>query len=83
MEYLIAKDDAAHSLRYGVLRNPFVPVDGYEAEVRITPAAEGATLSFKSQFTLDADADEAAIKQGLIGAYQLMAESADQRLASP
>ena len=80
VEYLLEMDEPGHRLRYGVLKNLYVPVHDYEAELRVTKDGKGAKVSFKAQFNL-ADVPEEEVRQMLSGAYQLMAESADQCLA--
>ena len=81
VEYLLERDEPGCRFRYGVLKNPFVPVDDYVAEVSIKPEGEGSLVTFNSQFTLG-DADEAEVRMMLTGAYKMMAEAADEHLAS-
>lgn len=81
VEYLLEMDKPGRRLRYGVLKNLYVPVHDYEAELRVTKDGKGAKVSFKAQFNL-ADVPEEEVRQMLMGAYQLMAESADQCLAA-
>ena len=79
VEYLLARDDRERELRYGVVQNPFVPVNNYRARVRVTAAAQGCCVSFRSEFDLD-EVPLDQVQQMLTGAYQMMANQVDTKL---
>jgi hypothetical protein len=78
-EYLLDLDDEQQSLQYGVVKNPFVPVDGYKATIAVNCDDGQTQLSFSSSYE---QGDQAAeeITQMLEGFYQMMATSIDTYL---
>ena len=81
VEYLLAADDGRKELRYGVLKNPFVPVDGYEATVNVEALPVGCSVTFQATFELDEEPLE-RVGEMLSGAYRMMAGQIDNLLAS-
>ena len=79
VEFLLGCDDDSRELRYGVLKNPFVPVDNYQATVTVAPDGDGCLVSFSSTFDLDAVPLEQA-NQMLTGAYRMMADQIDRNI---
>ena len=80
-EYLISLDDEQQSLQYGVVKNPFVPVDGYQATISVNSEAGKAQVMFSSSYDLgDQSAED--VSQMLQGFYQMMATSIDNYLQS-
>ena len=79
VEYLLGCDDEYRELRYGVVKNAFVPVDNYRATVTVEPTDEGCLVHFSAEF----DLDEVPIEQVagmLTAAYQMMASRIDGAL---
>ncbi|MEE2784064.1 MAG: SRPBCC family protein [Pseudomonadota bacterium] len=81
VEYLLAADEEGKELRYGVLKNPFVPVDGYEATVNVEALPAGCSVTFHATFELDEEPLEKVVEM-LSGAYRMMAGQIDNLLAS-
>ncbi len=79
-EQLISQDDARHCMTYHVVKNPFVPYEEYQAEVRLGPAGSGTLISFKSGF-LVAEGELEAARTNLFGAYQMMVDAVNETLA--
>lgn len=79
VEYLLSVDPRSMLLEYGVVRNPFVPVDGYRAEVNVCVSGKGSTLRFTGRFEQPEDPEQ--VEQMLLGAYQLMTTSIDAYLS--
>ena len=83
VEFLISRDDDECVLSYGVMKNPFVPVDNYQATVTVEPAydgGEGCVVHFRSTFDLD-EVPLEQVNQMLTAAYQMMGNQIDQSLA--
>ena len=51
-------------LQYGVVRNPFVPVDGYRAEVNVCVSGKGSMLRFTGRFERPEDPEQ--VEQALL-----------------
>jgi hypothetical protein len=82
VEYLFSVDPQSMRLEYGVVRNPFVPVDGYRAEVNLCVSDKGSALRFTGRFERPEDPeDPEQVEQMLLGAYQLMTTSIDAYLS--
>ncbi len=81
-EYLLDLNEANQTLQYGVVKNPFVPVDGYQATIRARESNGGTQLTFDSTYELDGQSDE-DVSQMLQGFYQMMATSLDTYLQNP
>ena len=81
VEYLLGVDDEMKELRYGVLKNAFVPVDGYEASVSVEALPVGCSVTFNATFELDEEPLE-RVREMLSGAYQMMASQIDNLLAN-
>ena len=79
VEYLLSVDPSSMRLQYGVVRNPFVPVDGYRAEVNVCVSGKGSTLRFTGRFERPEDPEQ--VEQMLIGAYQMMTTSIEAYLS--
>ena len=79
VEYLFSVDPQSMRLEYGVVRNPFVPVDGYRAEVNLCVSDKGSALRFTGRFECPEDPEQ--VEQMLLGAYQMMATSIDAYLS--
>ena len=79
VEFLLGCDAVSRELRYGVLKNPFVPVDNYQATVTVAPVGDGCLISFSSTFDLDAVPLE-QVNQMLTAAYRMMAGQIDRIL---
>ena len=80
VEFLLGCDDDSRELRYGVVKNPFVPVDNYRATVTVTPDDDGCLVNFRSTFDLD-EVPLEQVSQMLTAAYQMMANQIDQNLS--
>ena len=82
VEYLFSVDPQSMRLEYGVIRNPFVPVDGYRAEVNLCVSDKGSALRFTGRFERPEDPeDPEQVEQMLLGAYQMMTTSIDAYLS--
>ena len=79
IEFLLGCDDERRELRYGVVKNPFVPVDNYQATVTVEPSGEGCLVTFSAKFDLD-EAPLEQVNQMLTAAYQMMAGRIDAEL---
>ena len=79
VEFLLGRDDERRELRYGVLKNPFVPVDNYQATVTVEPSGGGCLVHFSATFDLDA-APFDQVNEMLRAAYQMMAGRIDGEL---
>jgi hypothetical protein len=80
-EYLLNIDESNQSLQYSVVKNPFVPVDDYQATIAVSANEGGTLLSFDATYRLDGQSEE-EISQMLQGFYQMMATSMDTYLQS-
>lgn len=80
VEFLLGCDDERRELRYGVVKNPFVPVDDYQATVTVEPSDKGCLVRFSARFDLDEVPFE-QVNQMLTAAYQMMASRIDAELA--
>ena len=80
VEFLLGCDDERRELRYGVVKNPFVPVDDYQATVNVEPCDGGCFVHFSARFDLDEVPFE-QVNQMLTAAYQMMASRIDAELA--
>ena len=79
VEFLLGCDDGRRELRYGVVKNPFVPVDNYQATVAVEAGDKGCLVHFSARFDLDkAPFDQ--VNQMLTAAYQMMAGRIDGKL---
>lgn len=72
VEYLLDVNPKRRTLQYGVVRNPFVPVDGYRAVIEVETAGDATLLRFTGSFEESGDPDQ--VRQLLLGAYQMMAQ---------
>jgi len=72
VEYLLDVDPKRRTLQYGVVRNPFVPVDGYRALIEVEATGDATRLRFTGSFEEPGDPDQ--VQQLLLGAYQMMAQ---------
>ena len=79
VEFLLGCDDERRELRYGVVKNPFVPADNYEATVTVEPSDKGCLVHFNARFDLDEVPFE-QVKQMLTAAYQMMASRIEGEL---
>ena len=79
IEFLLGRDHDRRELRYGVVKNPFVPVDNYRATVTVAPDEDGCRVCFSCTFDLDAAPLE-QVSQMLTAAYQMMANQIDQNI---
>ena len=79
VEFLLGCDDERRELRYGVVKNPFVPVDNYQATVTVEPCDGGCLVHFSARFDLDEVPFE-QVNQMLTAAYQMMASRIDGEL---
>ena len=79
VEFLLGRDDHRRELRYGVLKNPFVPVDNYRATVTVKPGAEGCLVEFAATFDLD-EVPLAQVTEMLNSGYGMIASQIDGRL---
>lgn len=79
IEFLLSRDDDRRELRYGVVKNPFVPVDNYRATVTVASDEDGCRVTFSSTFDLDATPLE-QVSQMLTAAYRMMANQIDQNI---
>ncbi len=79
VEFLLGCDHGRRELRYGVVRNPFVPVDNYRATVTVAPDGDGCRVTFSSTFDLDA-VPLGQVSQMLTAAYRMMANQIDQSI---
>lgn len=79
VEFLLGCDDDSRELRYGVLKNPFVPVDNYQATVTVAPDGDGCLVNFSSTFDLD-EVPLEQVNQMLTAAYRMMANQIDRNL---
>ena len=79
VEFLLGSEDERRELRYGVLKNPFVPVDNYRATVTVVPTDEGCLVRFSATFELD-EVPFDQVKQMLTAAYQMMGSRIDGEL---
>ena len=79
VEYLLGCDDEYRELRYGVVKNPFVPVDNYRATVTVEPSENGCLVHFNGTFDLD-EVPFDQVDQMLTAAYQMMASRIDSEL---
>ena len=77
VEFLLGCDDDRRELRYGVLKNPFVPVDNYRARVTVAPDGDGCLVRFSSTFDLD-EVPLEQVNQMLTAAYRMMANQIDR-----
>ena len=85
VEFLINCGHDKRELSYGVVKNPFVPVDNYQATVTVETASdggEGCVVLFRSTFELD-EVPLEQVNQMLTSAYQMMGNQIDQSLAQP
>ena len=80
-EYLLNTDEENQRLQYGVVKNPFVPVDDYQATIAVSDTEGGSQLTFNSTYQLDGQSEE-ELSQMLQGFYQMMATSMDTYLQS-
>ena len=79
VEFLLGGDDERRELRYGVVKNPFVPVDNYQATVTVEPNEEGCLVHFSATFDLD-EVPLEQVKTMLTAAYQMMGSRIDAEL---
>ena len=79
VEFLLGCDDERRELRYGVVKNPFVPVDDYQATVTVEPCDGGCLVHFSATFDLD-QAPFGQVSEMLTAAYQMMASRIDGEL---
>ncbi len=79
VEFLLGCDDERRELRYGVVKNPFVPVDGYQATVTVEPSDGGCLVHFSATFELDEIPLE-QVREMLTAAYRMMAGRIDGEL---
>ena len=79
VEFLLEQNDDEHHIRYGVIKNAFVPVDNYRAQVTVTAADDGCTITFESTFELD-EVPYEQVNQMLSAAYQMMGGQIDAYL---
>ena len=79
VEFLLGRDDNSRELRYGVLKNPFVPVDNYRAIVTVAPDGDGCLVNFSSTFDLD-DVPLEQVNPMLTAAYRMMADQIDRNV---
>ena len=80
VEFLLGCDDERRELRYGVVKNPFVPVDNYQATVTVAPSDKGCLVHFSAKFDLDEVPFE-QVNEMLTAAYQMMASRIDAELS--
>lgn len=73
IEYLLSKDDELMTFEYGVVKNVFVPVEGYRARVSVSAVETGAEISFTGTYT-EQDSHHDEVNTMLKGAYQMMGE---------
>ena len=79
IEFLLGCDEARRELRYGVLKNPFVPVDNYRATVTVQPDAQGCLVEFSATFDLD-EVPLAQVTEMLNSGYGMIASRIDGSL---
>lgn len=79
VEFLLGCDDGRRELRYGVVKNPFVPVDNYRATVTVEPSDKGCFVHFSARFDLDEVPFE-QVNEMLTAAYRMMASRIDAGL---
>ena len=79
VEFLLGRDEERRELRYGVLKNPFVPVDNYRATVTVTPDAGGCLVAFRATFDLD-EVPLAQVSEMLNSGYGMIAGQIDASL---
>ena len=79
VEFLLGCDDERRELRYGVVKNPFVPVDNYRATVSVKPGDGGCAIHFGATFDLD-EVPFDQVSGMLTAAYQMMAARIDLEL---
>lgn len=79
VEFLLGCNDDRRELRYGVLKNPFVPVDNYRATVTVKPDAEGCLVEFSATFDLD-EVPLAQVREMLNSGYGMIASQIDGSL---
>ena len=79
VEFLLGCDNERRELRYGVLKNPFVPVDNYRATVTVQPDAEGCLVEFGATFDLD-EVPLAQVSEMLNSGYGIIASQIDRSL---
>ena len=80
VEFLLGCDDDRRELRYGVVKNPFVPVDNYQATTTVVPEGEGCRVTFTATFDLD-ETPLAQVEEMLSAGYRLLAGQVDSSLA--
>ena len=80
VEFLLGCDQERRELRYGVVKNPFVPVDNYRATVTVEPGDGGCLVHFRSTFDLD-EVPLAQVSEMLTAAYRMMAGQIDRSLS--
>lgn len=73
IEYLLSKDDELMTFEYGVVKNAFVPVEGYRARVSVSAVEGGAEISFTGTYTEQVSHQD-EVNTMLKGAYQMMGE---------
>ena len=79
VEFLLGCDDERRELRYGVVKNPFVPVDSYQATVTVEPSGGGCVVRFSATFDLD-EVPLDQVNAMLTAAYRMMASRIDGEL---
>lgn len=80
VEFLFGRDDERRELRYGVVKNSFVPVDNYQATVTVEPSDGGCVVRFSATFDLD-EVPLGQVNEMLTAAYRMMASRIDGQLA--
>lgn len=79
VEFLLGCDDAGRELRYGIVKNPIVPVDNYRATVSVSPDGDGSLVTFTATFDLD-EVPLAQVDEMLTAGYQVIAYRIDSTL---
>ena len=79
VEFLLGCDDERRDLRYGVVKNPFVPVNNYQAAVTVEPSSGGCVVRFSATFDLD-EVPLGQVNEMLRVAYRMMANRIDGQL---
>ena len=79
VEFLLGCDEASRELRYGVVKNPFVPVDNYRATVTVEPDGDRCLVTFSSTFELD-EVALAQVNEMLTAGYRMIADRIDASL---
>ncbi len=69
-EELVAHDDAKHTLQYRILNSP-APVVDYRSTLSVRPDRQGSTVTWRSDFKVQAGASEAEVRKMIAGIYRL------------